>query len=169
VAAAHCLLSVSTILRAVVLLAAAGRAADAHPHPGGIVVRADGTVLAGDILRSRLIVIETSGAWRAVRGVGPVRELEERQGIVYGVSQGTGLWMLDTDETTIPLLPDFHGLFTLGDSPSSGRGPPAGVGGEEKDRPLLLAPADALDRRPRIEILSAGGRRSLLAAWCLFQ
>jgi hypothetical protein len=109
-------------------------AAIAHPHPGGIVVRADGTIVVGDILHPRLLVIEAPGAWREIRGVGNVRELEQAaDGTLHGVSQshGIGLWKLGPDERPAPVLPDFHGLFALGE-----------------DGALVLAAAHSLDRLP---------------------
>jgi hypothetical protein len=128
------------------LLSLTGSAAMAHPHAGGIVVETDGTVLVGDVLKSRLLVIENTGAWHTVHGAGHVRDLElAADGVVYGVSQGSGLWSIGSDETVHPILPEFHGLFT-----------------RRSDGTLALAPADALDnRRP----CSSKGRMENESRW----
>jgi hypothetical protein len=137
----------SLLFAVMVVVAIMARAAVAHPHAGGVVVRGDGTVLAGDILGSRLLVIEPSGRWRAMESVGHVRGLDQAgDGTIYGVSQGSGIWKLGPDESAVPLLPEFHGLFAVRDE-----------GG------LVLAAADPLDRRPRLETRTRDGRRSPLA------
>jgi hypothetical protein len=119
----------------------------AHPHAGGIVVRSDGAVIAGDILHPRLLVINPRGATQEVTGVGHVRDLElAPDGTIYGVSQGAGLWRLGLNDRVEPVRPQFHGLFTF-----------AGDGS------LVLAPADARDRRPRLEFESLEGRRTTLS------
>jgi hypothetical protein len=124
-------------------------AATAHPHAGGIVVKPDGTVLLGDILQSWLLVIETTGAWRALDSVGHVRDLElAADGIVCGVSQGSGLWSIGNDEKVHPILADFHGLFA-----------------RRSDGTLVLAPADSLDNRPILQIQKTNGQRLTLATF----
>jgi hypothetical protein len=126
----------------------AGTAA-ALPHPGGIVVRPDGTVIAGDILGLRLLVMEPSGNWREIPGVGHVRGLAEAtDGSVYGVSwgRGGGVWKLGPDGRPMPVLSGFNGLFAPAEQDS-----------------LLLAPADPHGRGQRLEICAPGGQRSELA------
>ena len=137
------------LLCIIVLVTVTGGTAMAHPHPGGIVVRPTGTVIVGDILGSRLLVIEPSGNWREICDVGHVRELEQAaNGTIYGVSQsqGLGLWTLGRDERPVAVLPNFHGLFTF-----------------SEDGSLALAAADPHDRRPRLDIRSSDGRHSMLA------
>jgi hypothetical protein len=132
-----------------VVLAAAlpGGAVKAHPHPGGIVVRGDGTVFAGDILQPRVFMIEPSGKSRELAGVGHVRDLAlAPDGTVYGVSQGAGLWNLGVDGRVEAVRSEFRGLFTFA-----------------SDGSLVLAPADSLDRRPRLEFESPKSMRTTLA------
>jgi hypothetical protein len=56
------------------------------------------------------------------------------------------LWRLSAEEKPAPLLSDFYGLFARGE-----------------DGTIVLAPADAQERRPHLEVLSRDGRRSTLA------
>jgi hypothetical protein len=131
------------------LIAVPAGTALAHPHPGGIVVRPDGTVVAGDILGLRLLVIEPGGNWREIPGVGHIRGLAgAADGTVYGVSwgQGGGVWKLGPDDRPMPVLADFNGLVALGEQGS-----------------LLLAPVDPHGRGQHLEICSPSGQRSVLA------
>ncbi len=131
------------ILVAVLAVAAAW----GHPHAGGIAVRSGGTVFAGDILRSRLLVIGPAGDWREILSVGHVRDLEmSADETLYGVSQGSGLWMLGPGERPAPVMAGFHGLFSIA-----------------PDGSFVLAPADSIDRRPRLDLRSPSGRQSTLA------
>jgi hypothetical protein len=134
----------------VMLIVITGRTATAHPHSGGIVVRPGGEVVAGDILGLRLLVIEPSGEWREIPGVGDIRGLSmSATGTVYGVTwgQGGGIWKLGNDERPTPVVSGFNGLFALGEQGS-----------------LLLAPADMHGHGQGLEILFANGQRSVLAS-----
>ncbi len=131
-------------------MAIAARAAMAHPHPGGIVVRPDGTIVAGDILGDRLLVIEPTGKWRAITGVGHVRGLAAAaDGTTYGVSwgEGGGVWKLGADDQLMPVVDVFNGLFELGERDS-----------------LLLAPVDELGQADSLVIRSPSGQQSELAS-----
>jgi hypothetical protein len=132
-----------------VLVAMSCGRAVAHPHSGGIVVTADGTVVVGDILGTRLLVIEPSGSWREIPDIGHVRGLARAaDGTIYGTSWGQrgGLWTLGPSERQSLPLPGFLGLFALG-----------------KDGAWVLAPADSHGRGQRLEVRSPDGRRSVLA------
>jgi hypothetical protein len=132
------------------LIALTARTAAAHPHAGGIVVRPDGTVVVGDILGLRLLVIEPGGGLREIAGVGHIRGLAgAADGTVYGVSWGQdgGVWKLGGDERPKRVLGDFNGLLAPGEQGS-----------------LLLAPVDAHGRGQRIEIRSANGQRTVLTS-----
>jgi hypothetical protein len=118
-------------MRVAFMLVLMAAVAEAHPHPGGIVVLPDGTIVVGDMLGSRMVTF-AGGEPRVDGRIGHVRELEISGGVVWGVSVGQGLWRLDGDGF-VRVLPEFHGLFARG---------PGSV--------LYLAPADSLDRRPRL-------------------
>jgi hypothetical protein len=84
--------------------------------------------------------------------VGFPRELElAKDGTIYGATvygggRGQGIWTLGSDEKPVSFLSEFYGLFTRGE-----------------DGTVALAPADAQERRPRLELLSSDGKRSTLA------
>jgi hypothetical protein len=122
-----------------VMAAAAAGAASAHPHAGGLVVLPDGTVVAGDVLGGRILLIAPDGTWRAYEDVGHLRGLARTSdGTTYGVTWGPGggVWVLEDDgrRTIVTLAGGRDGLI----------GPGA-------DGALLFAPVDALGVATRID------------------
>jgi hypothetical protein len=122
-----------------VLAAASAGAASAHPHAGGLVVLPDGTVMAGDVLGSRILVIAPDGTWRAYEDVGHLRGLARTtDGTTYGVTWGSGggVWVLEEDgrRTLVSLAGGRDGLIAAGG-----------------DGALLFAPVDAMGVATRID------------------
>lgn len=133
---------------AILIALASGRTAMAHPHPGGIVVLPDGTVVVGDILGGRLLVIEAGGRLREIAGVGDVRGLAlASDGALYGVSwqRGAGVWKLGADNRPTPVFANYEALLATGGQGS-----------------LFLAPIDAHGLGQHVEVRNPAGEQSVL-------